>query len=298
MARFLRTLGGLWLAAAASAADTGPPLLPTLGRVTGKVYVHFAFQPETEYIEAVEGAPLEEGDEIRTDASGASAEIILGRGAVLELGPASALTLHSLGNNDKELHLHTGSAVGVLSGLPRSVRFEVHTPLAVETTSGAEFGIVLSPERAVIGVFDQGRAETFTRGSEDRRTLSGRKEIVVKESGDTSPAGPLAALLPLQVSLERARSWTRYRAAAWRPLPEYSRDELRRRLLDEVPKAAPNRRGVVTVIGGAVRGGRYPSHGERAEAAPAERLVFNLPPVRPRVVRPDPTPRPTRRGRR
>lgn len=222
-----------------------------LTEIEGEVLLFPHADPQTG-LEAEVGAPLEEGDRIRTGLD-SRAEIGLDGEHVIELGPRSEFVLARLDRKEPVFTLGLGSLLAKLrSSLFGSAggRAEIRTPTAVAAVRGTEFAVEYDEAgeaRTHVGVFDEGQVAVQGLGAAAPEVLlEGNQELSVSRGAVPGQARPLERFLQRRQRVAHIRERVRSLRRAWRGMPPRRRGELRRSFLrrrTELRRRIQRRRG-------------------------------------------------------
>lgn len=169
--------------------------------------------------------PLEAGDRVRTGADGA-AEITLDGETVMELGPSSDFTLHSLRRSKTLFGLDLGSVVASVKKLLAREKMEFKTPVAVAAVRGTELVVAQNPTgETAVGVFDEGRVEV--RGEGAPVGVGPNQETEVRRGKPPRAPRELRALAGRRERLGILRERRPRLAKGWRHRPAADRRDLR-----------------------------------------------------------------------
>lgn len=171
--------------------------------------------------------PLEAGDRVRTGADGA-AEITLDGETVMELGPSSDFTVHSLRRSRTFFGLDLGSVVASVKKLLPREKMEFKTPVAVAAVRGTELAVAQNPTgETTVGVFDEGQVEV--RGEGEPVRVGPNQETEVRRGKSPRAPRELRALAGIRERLGFLRERRPRLAKAWRLRPAADRRALRLR---------------------------------------------------------------------
>jgi hypothetical protein len=222
-----------------------------LTRAEGVVAVTSAEGDGTIALAEGQDMPLEAGDRVRTGADGA-AEIALDGETVMELGPSSDFTLHSLRRSHTLFGLDLGSVVATIKKLAAKEKMEFKTPVAVAAVRGTELAVAQNPTgETAVGVFDEGQVEVRGEGAPVR--VGPNQETEVRRGKPPRAPRELRGLAGRRERLGLLRERRPRLAKAWRPRPVAERRSLRLRRWgpNGKPRTAPPNRG--SRPGGAAR---------------------------------------------